>query len=298
MSTDDTKKLTEINKTNYSNTQDTQNTTELPKNVVSDSDNDETEEKILHWIDIAKQLKEDAEGGEHMDIYQMCSVMHNWKNEDDGCFFVTKFFYYCKAICCSLFQTVGLAIFMVEIISNNEKEPCAYDGFWPTRVIAIIACAYISLTTTSLLFNLDEQCLYNIDTMTMRDAPPFINMKWIYLGFYVNFFSLFIAIYGSYFVIYISESTFDIVLNSVAIFFVVEIDDLMIDGYDYKRVEKWFDDHYTEEYKNEYHDYNYNANMGCCQRWWTKCGSCTILIAMVTCMLIAFVAPFYVGICF
>eukprot|EP01084_Bolivina_argentea_P148244 259214_1 len=295
MSTDDTKKLTEINKTN---TQDTQNTTELPKNVVSDSDNDETEENIPHWIDIAERLQNDAKEGEHLDIYQMCSVVHNCRYKDEDWFFCQKFFYYCRAICCSLFQTVGLAIFMVEIISNNEKESCAYDGLWSTRVVASIACAYISLTTTSKLLKLDEQCLYRTMTSTMRCVPPFIHMKWIYLGFYVNFFSLFIAIYGSYFVIYISESTFDIVLNSVAIFFVVEIDDLMIDGWDYGRVESWFEYYYTEEYINDNHDYNYNAKMGCCQRWWSKFGIYTIRIAMVTCVLVAFVAPFYVGICF
>ena len=56
------------------------------------------------------------------------------------------------------------------------------------------------------------------------------------------------AIFGSFVVIYVSESAFDVVLNAVALFFVVEMDDLMIDDYDYTRVVEFFGTYDPTEY--------------------------------------------------
>ena len=53
---------------------------------------------------------------------------------------------------------------------------------------------------------IDEQGLYEVEGFSLGDHPPFIDSKWFYLGIYSNYFALIAAIYGSFIVIYLSES--------------------------------------------------------------------------------------------
>ena len=140
-------------------------------------------------------------------------------------------------MCCVLFQTAGLIIFMYNAIRDSDKNVCQGDGDWDVRTIATIATFYISLTMGSMMEGIDTQGLYEFDvSQGTKVIPPFISPRWIIIGVYVNYLSLLGAILGSIIVIYVSESALDVVLNSVALFFVLEMDDLMIDDQDYNRI--------------------------------------------------------------
>lgn len=239
------------------------------------------------WGPVAENLEQHAEDGETLDIYQMCSFMAY--NSDSNC---KLYFYYMKAMCCALFQTAGLVIFIYNAIRETDKELCAGDGDWDVRAIATIATLYISLTMGGMVQTIDSQGLYEFDGWSTETIPPFLSPRWLFVGLYVNYFSLMGAILGSFIVIYVSESALDVVLNAVALFFVVEMDDLMIDEYDYERIVDFFKDTYDpKQYPTAYEDTK-------CESICIKSGGCTVIICVLVAMLGALAAPFYMAICF
>merc|ERR1719317_163965 len=76
------------------------------------------------------------------------------------------------------------------------------------------------------------------------DCPPFIKRGWVFFGMYTNVLCAMMSIYASYIVIYRGEEILDLVLNSVALFFVIEVDDFMLNKMDYRRVKDWYALHF------------------------------------------------------
>jgi len=239
------------------------------------------------WGEVAQHFQQHAQDGETLDIYQMCAFMAY--NGDSKC---KLYFYYLKAICCALFQTVGLIIFIYNAIKETDKGLCDSAGDWDVRTIATIATLYISLTMAGTVQALDEQGLYEFDGWSTETIPPFISPRWLFIGMYVNYFSLMSAILGSFIVIYVSESALDVVLNAVALFFVVEMDDLMIDEYDYQRVVEFFKESYDPT------SYPQPHQLTKCQSAFVKGTGILIVIAVLIAMFGAIAAPFYMAICF
>ena len=222
-----------------------------------------------------------------MDIYQMCSFMA--QNEDSCC---KKYTYYLKALCCAIFQSAGLVIFIYNAIRDTDKSLCESDADWDVKCIATIATLYISLTMGGMIQIIDSQGLYEFDGWSSETIPPFLDRRWLFLGLYVNYFALMGAILGSFILIYVSESALDVILNAVALFFVVEMDDLMIDQYDYERVAEFFTENYdANNYKETYQDTS-------CQNICMKTGGSIVIFCVLVAMLGALAAPFYMAICY
>lgn len=57
--------------------------------------------------------------------------------------------------------------------------------------------------------------------------------EWLFLGLYSNMFALVTAIYGSFLVIYTSTNAINMVLNSMSLYFIMELDTMMVDQADY-----------------------------------------------------------------
>merc|ERR1712080_758285 len=62
----------------------------------------------------------------------------------------------------------------------------------------------------------------------------------VFFGGYTNVFTCLTSILGSYLVLYHSEDMLDVILNSVALFFVNDVDDFMLNKRDYRRIDEWF----------------------------------------------------------
>ena len=110
---------------------------------------------------------------------------------------------------------------------------------------------------------------------------------------------------GSFVVIFFSDNSLDMVLNSVALFFIVELDDLLVTQSDYERIYN-----YILEYQHEVQE-NVKGK-GCCFRC-KRCISCVCyglargcawlyrlpftLVRYFT-VLACIVLPFYLGYCY
>ena len=66
-----------------------------------------------------------------------------------------------------------------------------------------------------------------------------LRSEWLYLGLYANMFALISAIYGSFLLIYSTEDAVWMVLNAVALYFIMDLDVMMVDPQDYSRVKRF-----------------------------------------------------------
>eukprot|EP01084_Bolivina_argentea_P144844 254034_1 len=259
------------------------------------------------WRDIVNKLRATAEAGEQLDIYQVCAFISKRNenetindNPDEKITRKKKYFYYGKAVCCCLFQTVVLVIFIYDLIAEKVKTNsfCRISGIELLRVkiVAIVAAAYISFMIGGTMKNLDHQGLYEIRAKTFEDCPPFINARWVYMGLYSNFMALFIAFYGSYLVIYFSETSFDIVFNCVAIFFALEIDDFLVDHWDYDFINQWLKEYHEGYDEDDYDDlaYKQGAKERCCAKSVFFVAQCMVWVSVF----VAIVAPIWITVCF
>ena len=82
-------------------------------------------------------------------------------------------------------------------------------------------------------------------------------------------------------------------MNAVALFFVIELDDLMVDDYDYGRVKQFFANDYSPKY---YPDFKYKQTKF--ESICAKVAACILILFIMFGFLGAFVAPFYMAICY
>eukprot|EP01083_Nonionella_stella_P060461 157876_1 len=88
------------------------------------------------------------------------------------------------------------------------------------------------------------------------------DVGYVYFGYLVNLYTLFLAILGSYFLIYSSEEgvgAIDMVFNAVALFFMIELDDLLVTNDDYAMVRE-ATDAFIKEYMTKMEAMQDDAN--------------------------------------
>ena len=131
---------------------------------------------------------------------------------------------------------------------------------------------------------------------------PWIDNGWLYFGFVVNTVTAVIAVWGSFFIIFWSVHAIDMVLNSMALFFLVEIDDLLVDGRDYDKIETELLDEEAFEKRKKHQEQIKTGMCGAVGDWMFSVvvfmvGGPFQILRVFTIVLVTF-APFYIVICF
>ena len=144
---------------------------------------DDRSPKILH-----DKFKQDIELYKGLDIYQMSSLASI--NEEDSC---VKYCYYFKSLVLLIMQPLLLIAVIYQNINNSD------DNHQETQDIISTICGFslslfVSLNIWKILWNIDHRGLYKIWSKTFDDCPNYVNPCWIFIGFYVNFLNLFIAL--------------------------------------------------------------------------------------------------------
>ena len=224
---------------------------------------DELKSKRKSTQQICERFREDASNNENVDIYQMCAIVSNIG--DDAC---VKWWYYFKALVCFTFQTTMLGLMVYQFTHMNGRDEWeedddteqfsfassstiipvedTYDDKWDThwnkmtRSIAFCASLYISVSIWNWMWDLEHQGLYRIER-TFINCPHYVSHAWITVGLFANFFTLFFSLIGSNLLIYWAESALDVILNCVAIFFLLQIDNEMIGLSDYENIKRWME---------------------------------------------------------
>eukprot|EP01084_Bolivina_argentea_P270833 460615_1 len=189
--------------------------------------------------EICQAFSDDIKNGQNIDIYQLMSVIWaTYPSGCDRCMIIPCYLF--KAIVCFAFQTVMLALMVIQFSKDNSslryKDPL-------TKAIAFGASLYISVSIITWWNNIEKQGLYKIEYKTFKNCPKYVNKFWIYIGLSANMISLFLALIGSNILIFWAENSLDVILNCVAIFFMVTIDDEIIGETDYENLIKWLSDY-------------------------------------------------------
>ena len=95
------------------------------------------------------------------------------------------------------------------------------------------------------------------------------------------------VLYGSFFLVYFSEQATDIVLNSVAMFFMLELDDLLVGVQDYKQLAR-----FLRKYKHK-SDYEIST----CFLWFNKLIYYPFAIFVILSLIGAIGVSFIIGWC-
>merc|ERR1719242_1768533 len=124
------------------------------------------------------------------------------------------------------------------VFSSYDTDVTVGKVFWDLqyKILAFLFSAFLAFFCFDRLLEV-ESGMY----VKMKDASelPFVNSTWLKIGLYVNILASVLAVYGAFILVFFSENALDMVLNSVALFFVVELDDLLGNIDDYARIEEY-----------------------------------------------------------
>lgn len=161
-----------------------------------------------------------------------------------------------------------------------------------------------------MLFGVEKGMYKN---MKYAENVKFINIVWLQLGFTVNVIVSIIAVYGSFIVIFFSDNSLDMVLNSVALFFIVELDDLLVNDNDYERIGDYIENTVQKELMRKNSDDSNQKNdkekcrkckesYRCCCQAMVRCSAWMYRLPFQTVRYVTMVAcvvmPFWLGWCY
>merc|ERR1719334_1557987 len=212
--------------------------------------------KVNEYIN---HVMECCENGDGFDYYQLMAFHSNTKNNAKDR--IKYLMCVIKACVCAVTQMLGMVIIMVDFgiegLEDRGDTFCNYPSFehfqgmnwleifykFQLKILAFLFATFLSFFCFDRLTGV-EQGMYR--KMKYAQNVKFLNIIWLRVGFSINVIASILAVYGSFMVVFFSVNSLDMILNSVALFFVVELDDLLVHQTDYKRIGK-----HIREYQEE-----------------------------------------------
>lgn len=212
------------------------------------------------------EIKTFLESESGLDIYQLLAFRLKTgagccQDIDDDNFSVVGYYsdiFQCIVV--TLTQLISLTIILYESISNSEKDWCngiddrADDNNDVFNVIItkiMVACYTLLLSSVfwaQVQSQTDGSGFYNLIDYKFQ-SYEWIDSRILEFGNFWNFVISIITVLESFLVIFYSESGLDVILNSVALLFIPEIDNMVVDTKDYSKCLQWFEN--VENGKNE-----------------------------------------------
>jgi len=177
------------------------------------------------------EIREWAEQQENLDIYQVNAIFEGSGDRKIVCMG------YWKTFACLGLQTFGIVVLMrlqwnAAGYDCPDVEWCRGD-FGPDSWIAFFFSVVVSITCGEQLRTLGEYGMYKWGS----DQPASVSKLWVAVGLLTNILVLFLTWVCSTITIMTSKGIDVIVLNSVAVLFMVALDDEIVTFADYSQVE-------------------------------------------------------------
>jgi len=261
-----------------------------------------------------------AEDG--FDIYQLMAfksdTKENWKEH------VIYALEVLKSVVCALTQCVGIFLVMHDFVEQGLTNkmmcnPPIYDeGAWMAiyhsqlKLLAFLFSSFLAFFSIDQLKSV-ERGMYQ--RFSRGANLKLVNLVWLRIGLSVNIFVTIVAVYGSFVTVFFSHSSMDMILNSVALFFLVELDDMLVKADDYATIKHYLEAHDNqticdearEEYKAKMKDRNESCVGAklCCDSCCAQMVHCVgwlyqqpFEMARYVTIGACFVLPIFVGYCY
>eukprot|EP01084_Bolivina_argentea_P066763 121733_1 len=266
------------------------------------------DEVIERWNRKKNEFLEWVANGDSMDVYQIASVLYQTTGLTDPEAWKAML----KVFVCATLQIFGMIYLCVYFMFQDDQDevPAAYFKYCRMgknsnsvflKLLAMFFATWISLILADQIVAAAHFGLYSFGTQ----QPVFVNKPIIYLGLFTNLFVPLVCWISSMLLMYFSDNVIDLILNGLALYFIKEIDDEMVFGHDYARIQKWFEDQYDSFIKAyiEKCDSRENFFIKELESVWNKdcCGKEVIANpGRCWCLLspLVIIAPVYLAICY
>ena len=188
------------------------------------------------------------EGQSGLDVFQILAFRIRSGNgccQNDSCwgYNTDKF----KCILSVFTQGITQYMLLNETLTNSEdKEWCNiedYESYTANDIgFKVMVTCYSLVLATSLYAQLDavlDAGFYLYLDYENKDYK-WISSNILHFGRIWNMLTLVLTFAQSFLIIFFSDSVLDIILNSVALLFIVDIDNIMVDSDDYEKIRQWF----------------------------------------------------------
>jgi len=179
------------------------------------------------------------------------STLQNWANNQDclDVYMVNAFYFgtaqrsqypmsIWKTATCFGLQFIGIIILMQDQYAVWQSEnpgscPLAVSG--NVAWIGYFFATYISLFCSEQIRTLNRYGMYGWG----ENQPNFVNPFWVGVGLWTNLVSLLFSWFVSVIIIFASPDLLEMILNAVAVTFLLTLDDEIIGPSDYNRILSW-----------------------------------------------------------
>eukprot|EP01084_Bolivina_argentea_P193802 332458_1 len=145
-------------------------------------------------------------------------------------------------------QGVGISVILYSVTyewftDEHTHHSCGWQTkvwkeAWPFKFLAFFWALVITLSISNQLSTIKHNAFNQVmDRIKPKEYCKLyiIDVGVIYIGYLINLYTLLLAVFGSYFLVYSSEGgsgAIDMVLNAVALFFIIELDDYLVSRHD------------------------------------------------------------------
>ena len=140
---------------------------------------------------------------------------------------------------------------MLEIlIVDDERSECDYHASrWKSdvhlKLMAFLWTSFISLGVSGWIYRARHSGFYPILLFLKPEQyPNFVSITILQIGLLANYYVVFSSVIGSFILIYQTEGgteTTGMILQAVALFFVLELDNKIVHARDFLSIRKYFD---------------------------------------------------------
>eukprot|EP00485_Elphidium_margaritaceum_P023147 CAMPEP_0202712646 /NCGR_PEP_ID=MMETSP1385-20130828/43558_1 /ASSEMBLY_ACC=CAM_ASM_000861 /TAXON_ID=933848 /ORGANISM="Elphidium margaritaceum" /LENGTH=256 /DNA_ID=CAMNT_0049372737 /DNA_START=9 /DNA_END=779 /DNA_ORIENTATION=+ len=183
------------------------------------------------------EIKQWAENQENLDIYQVNAFIFGtgqYKFYPIGLW---------KLTACIGLQIFGIIILTDQVAEENgfmcpDAQVCqGYNGSGGGESgqlawMAFFFVSFVSITCAEQLRGLGDLGMYSWGS----NQPEFVSKIWVCIGLYTNVMVLLLCWLCSVIIVFASKSLLDMVLNAVAVLFMITIDDEIVTFSDYDNV--------------------------------------------------------------
>mmetsp|Transcript_48619 Transcript_48619/g.77776 ORF Transcript_48619/g.77776 Transcript_48619/m.77776 type:complete len:253 (+) Transcript_48619:21-779(+) len=224
------------------------------------------------------EIKQWAQTQENLDIYQIVAFLLGMKQRA-----------YYPVAAWKLMAVIGLQIYGVIRLTTVTASKNGFDcpdsaicqgyngGTMSEAWMAFFFCSFVSITCAEQLRNLGQYGMYQWGS----DQPEFVSKIVVAIGFYANLIVLLLCWFCSTVIIFASKDLLDMVLNSVAVLFMISIDDEIITFSDYERVTTAMADYASKSSAEACLDKLAQALLKL-QLLWSKPMICTAIVSILT----------------
>merc|ERR1711933_413034 len=200
-------------------------------------------------------------------------------------------------VLCLGLQVPSLYYIQIHVVGakNPSISDCNLTNFktdWLLKLFSFAYSLWIAIYIDDMMIHTMRRGMYCINDSLRNNKPHFLNDIWLRIGAFYNRLASICAMFASYYIIFCAEDVYDMVLNSVAVFFVIELDNMLVTKFDYWKIGVVCRDYIARE---EYHAHiEDNAYADSARNWTSE--YCLLLVWILTrCM--KYIPPFYIGVC-